>query len=268
MGYVMSKRIDKIKRQIESRRREAQGKGARKERERSAPLFYDRHDESRDGPDFYVFQEKKKIGTDEKWKQKDWFLMRSLIAVVLFLLVAIMFNSGMPQLESARQVVKQSYEQEFQFAAIADWYENQFGRPLALLPMSMDVALEDTEEAPPVAYAVPATGQIREDFKQNGTGILVETEIGANVEAVKSGLVIFVGEEERLGRTVAIQHYDGGQSWYGMLETVDVKLYDHIEAGKPVGRVSASEGAEKGIYYLSIKEGEDYIDPNDVISFE
>ncbi|OLO40666.1 peptidase M23 [Alkalihalophilus pseudofirmus] len=262
----MSKRIDKIKKQIESRRREVQGKGARKERERSAPLFYDRHDESRDEPDFYVFQEKKEVSQD-RWKQKDWFLMRSLIAVALFLVIAIMFNSGMPQLESVRQVVKQSYEQEFQFAAISNWYENQFGRPLALLPMSMDVALEDTNEAPPVAYAVPATGQIRENFEQNGTGILVETAKDANVEAVKSGLVIFVGEEERLGRTVAIQHYDGGQSWYGMLETVEVKLYDHIEAGKPVGKVSSGE-ENKGIYYLSIKEGEDYIDPNDVISFE
>ncbi|WP_209121969.1 M23 family metallopeptidase [Alkalihalobacillus sp. BA299] len=261
----MSKRIDKIRKQIESRRREAQGKGARKER--SAPLLLDRHDESRDEPDFYIFQEKKESPNDQ-WQQKDWFLMRSLFAVVVFLVIAIMFNSSLAQLEGAKQVVKQSYEQEFQFATVANWYEKQFGRPLALLPMSMDVALEDTEDTPPVAYAVPATGQIRENFQENGTGILVETEIDANVEAVKSGLVIFVGDEERLGLTVAIQHYDGGQSWYGMLKEVDVKLYDHIEAGKPVGKVSVSEEVGKGIYYLSIKEGEDYIDPNDVISFE
>lgn len=261
----MSKKLDKIRKKIESRRREIHGKGYK--RERSAPMLFNRHDEAREEPDFYLYQEREETEKG-KWLEKDWFIMRTLIAITVFFVVAIVFNSGLSQLEGARQFVKNSYEQEIQFTAVADWYENQFGRPLALLPMGTNVAMEDTEQMPEVAYAVPATGSIMEDFSQNGKGVLVETEAGAVVEAVKSGMVVQVGEDETIGKTVVIRHYDGGEAWYGMLDKVEVNLYDHVDHGTTVGKVSDNDQVNKGIYYFALKEGENYIDPSEVISFD
>ncbi|WP_054635053.1 peptidoglycan DD-metalloendopeptidase family protein [Thalassobacillus sp. C254] len=65
-----------------------------------------------------------------------------------------------------------------------------------------------------------------------------------------------------------MQHYDGGESWYGMLEEVEVKLYDHIQAGENIGQVNTQEGSESGIFYFALKEEDQYIDPSEVISFD
>jgi stage IV sporulation protein FA len=47
-----------------------------------------------------------------------------------------------------------------------------------------------------------------------------------------------------------------------------VKLYDFIEAGKEVGKAMNNEEGTKGIFYLAIKQGDHFIDPIQVISFE
>lgn len=266
MGEEMDKRLEKVRRKIENRRRDAHGNVKRKER--SAPLIYDRHDEARDEPDFYVYQEKQE-DKQERLFNKEWFMLRSMIAVLLFLGTAILFSNQSQALDGARTFIQNSYEQELQFSAIANWYENQFGRPLALLPYENDMALHDVEETPQLAYAVPASGVVTESFQQNGRGILVETGKDKKVEAVKSGVVIFVGEEDNLGKTIGIRHYDDeGESWYGMLSDVDVQLYDTVTSGSEIGKVSSNEQAEKGIYYFALKQGDKYIDPIDVISFD
>lgn len=259
----MGKNIDKIRKKIASRRRSLQGRAIR--RERSASQFFSRHDEARDEPDFYYYQDR----NDRKlsWEEKDSFLLRTMIAIVVFFAVAILFQNGSTKLESARQFISEAYQKEFNFAAISHWYESQFGRPLALIPREHDIAIGDVESNPDIAYAVPANGQIRESFEQNGKGILIETE-EEYVEAVRSGFVISVGQQENSGKTIGIEHYDGSESWYGMLSEVEVKLYDHIEVGKPVGKVTVNEETGKGIFYFSIKQGDDYINPNDVISFD
>lgn len=260
----MGNNINKIKKKIASRRKNLHRQTANKDR--IASQFFPRHDEARDEPDFYLYNDTR--SNEINWKEKNSLLLRSLIAVVLFFLIAILFQNSSPKFEEARNLVKQAYDLEFNFAAISNWYENQFGRPLALVPRDSQMALGDKTEDAQTVYAVPASGQIRESFEQNGKGVLIETEGGAYVEAVRSGFVISVGQQENIGKTIVIEHNDGTESWYGMLSDVEVKLYDHVEVGNPVGKVTVNEETGKGIFYFSIKQGDDYINPNDVISFE
>jgi len=234
-------------------------------KEKRMPLVFGRHEEARDEPDFYFYQDGQE-GT--KGFSADGFVLKTFIAAALFFATAILFQNEWKQVEPVRQFVKDSYETEFQFATIANWYENQFGRPLALIPFETNMALGELENAPELAYAVPASGTIAESFETNGTGIIVKTEPKASVEAAKAGFVFFIGEEEEIGKAVGVQHYDGGESWYGMLENIDVKLYDHIEIGTKVGTVSLDKKEGTGMYYFALKQGETYIDPIDVISFE
>ncbi|ADC48617.1 inhibitor of SpoIVFB [Alkalihalophilus pseudofirmus OF4] len=265
----MSKQLNKVKKRLESRRREIQGNV--KQRERTAPMLVHKHEDAREEPDFYVEPGSFK-STPPLKKGQDHFLIRAMLSVCIFLIIAIMFKTGAPQFEGVRQFVKGSYEQEFQFAAVANWYENQFGRPLALLPEPRDVALGDVNEEEPEAemvYAVPASGQISEGFEQNGRGVYIETGANTSIEAAKGGYVITVGgiDDEEIGKAVVVQHYDGTESIYGLLNDIHVNMYDHIQAGHEIGTVSTNEEG-RGVYYFALKQGDQYIDPSDVISFE
>ncbi|WNF35908.1 M23 family metallopeptidase [Bacillaceae bacterium IKA-2] len=261
----MANKIDNIRRQIEARRKKI-GSTKVKKNLRSQPEYYQSQEEFRDEPEYY-FPSSKEIGKpEEKFIRKDILVLQLLAAVCLFLIVGILFKTDSPQLEGARQFVSTSFEEEFQFATVANWYESQFGRPLALLPTTTNLALEDFNKDIDLAYAVPATGRIAKNFAEDGKGVIVETVANKNVEVAKSGMVRFVAEEENLGKTVIVAHYDGGESWYAMLDHVEVKLYDHIEAGSIIGTVSLK--GDNGFYYFALKEGETFINPIDVISFE
>lgn len=260
-------KVDKIRRKIEARRKKFNSTSTIvRNKQRSQPQYYPSHEEFRGEPDYYFPGTKEIDQSEENFFRKDILVLQLLAAVCLFLVVGILFQTESPQFEGARQFVSSSFEEEFQFATVANWYENQFGKPLALLPTTTNLALEDFNNEIDIAYAVPATGRVARSFEQDGKGVIVETNSNANVEVAKSGMVRFVAEEENLGKTVIVAHYDGGESWYAMLEQVDVKLYDHIEVGHKIGTVSLKEN--KGFYYFALKEGETFINPIDVISFE
>ncbi|WP_332689487.1 M23 family metallopeptidase [Halalkalibacter lacteus] len=264
----MSKNLNKVRRQLDTKRRQINQNV--KQRERTVPMFMNRHEDAREEPDFYVPPNENNSALPQA-KKGDFFLFRVMAAICIFLMTAILFQSSVPQAEGVKQFVKQSYEQEFQFVAVANWYENQFGRPLALIPMNQDVAQGNPNEQVEMAYALPASGTISQDFEHNGKGILVETGMNAEVEAVKGGQVIKVGKDESdesLGKTVTVQHYDGTESLYGMLDNIEVNLYDHIQAGYAIGKVSMSEEAEKGIFYFALKKDDQYINPSEVIPFD
>lgn len=261
----MANRVEEIRRKIEARRRKFNSKKVRKT-QRSQPQYYPTHEESRDESDYYLPSSKEIDQPEEKFFRKDILILQLLAAVCLFLIVGILFKTDSPQFNGARQFISTSFEEEFQFATVANWYESQFGRPLALLPTTTNLAQEDFNSELDLVYALPASGRIAKSFAEDGKGVIVETIANTEVEVAKSGIVRFVAEEENLGKTVIVAHYDGGESWYAMLDHVDVKLYDHIEAGSKIGTVSLKEN--KGVYYFALKEGETFINPIEVISFE
>ncbi len=195
--------------------------------------------------------------------KKETFLLKVLASGIMVLMTAIMFKSPSTAFEEARAVVHKTMENDFQFAAVSTWYEDQFGKPLALLP---DSGKQEVKEE--TAISMPATGKVVENFKTNGQGIMLETGLGEEVGAMKGGLVIFAGEKDDLGNTVVIQHADKSESWYGHLEAIDVKQYEKVEKGVAVGKVSAAEDEASGEFYFAIKMGEEFVDPVQVISFD
>ncbi|MGE7779509.1 peptidoglycan DD-metalloendopeptidase family protein [Peribacillus sp. NPDC097264] len=196
--------------------------------------------------------------------KKEYFFLKILVSICLFLVVAVMFKHPSVRLDSARSFVTENMNQEFQFASVSSWYENAFGKPIAFLPTESTTETADSGEE----YAMPASGEITQTFEANGEGIIMETSLGSKVEAINEGVVIFAGEKEGIGKTVVIQHANKSESWYGQLEKIDVKLYDLVREGKEVGQVTVSEDGSKGRFYLAIKENDAFIDPKKVISFD
>ncbi|RDU35118.1 M23 family peptidase [Neobacillus piezotolerans] len=194
--------------------------------------------------------------------RKEVFFLKLLSSAVLFLAIAIAFRSESPALEPVKNLVVKGLSQDFQFAWASKWYEDTFGKPLALLPEAQE------ESGSRQDFSVPALGKILENFEKNGQGIMIETEKEAPIEAINAGFVTFAGIKEGIGKTVVVQHADKTESWYGNLDAIEVGLYDYIDKKKVIGTVGPGSDELKGEFYFAIKKGGDFIDPIQVIRFE
>ncbi|MHC0037487.1 peptidoglycan DD-metalloendopeptidase family protein [Pseudoneobacillus sp. C159] len=197
---------------------------------------------------------------------KELFIFKILASVSLVLIVGILFKNDNPKLDQARAVVENTMETSFQFAAVSDWYESKFGKPLALLPMIKDEPKPNNNDGP--QYALPASGRIIEDFAKNGQGIMIETGKEASVEALHGGIVTFAGMKEGFGKTVVVQNSDESETWYGNLATVEVSLFKFIDKGTKLGVATSTEDGLKSSFYLAVKKNHQFIDPSQVIRFE
>ncbi|WP_240374731.1 peptidoglycan DD-metalloendopeptidase family protein [Bacillus piscicola] len=263
----MAKNINKVRKKIEQKRR-------KHELTRSKEVnygYYPHHvDAPYHEPEFYKWQEHEKMQDRpvRKEKERGAWVLQGLIAATLFLLIGILFQSNHPAYEGAREFVRTSFAEEFPFAKATAWYEERFGSPLAFLPFqqSLDqpVNQEPLETAKPAA--IPVTGTVAESFSENGKGIILDTGAKETVEAIKGGVIIHAGPHEEWGLAVAVQHYEGGVAWYGMLNETEVKLYDHVSTGTTIGKVDADEETKR--FSLAIKDQDQYIDPASVITFE
>jgi stage IV sporulation protein FA len=263
----MSKRADDIRKRIAKRKRERQQTSYNQSpRKKQLQPNYFVKDEERYG--VAPFDSYEGGGSNQHpLFHKEWFMFKVLGAACLLLLVAIMFKDGSPRFETARDFVAKTMESEFQFAAVTEWYEGQFGRPLALLP-STNEKENASENAPNYALPVLST-RILENFEKNGQGIMIETGNNSQAEAIYEGTVEYIGTKSEIGGiTVVIQHSDGTESWYGNLEATDVLLYDYIEQGTKIGTVTESSDGVNGMFYFAIKKGDSFIDPIQVINFE
>jgi stage IV sporulation protein FA len=202
--------------------------------------------------------------------KKEVFFFKILASVLLFLGVAILFRNHTAKLEPARDFITSQMDKDFKFAVVSNWYEEKFGKPLALLPFTNDKSSDNKTVAENQNFSVPAMGKILENFEKNGQGIMIETGKGAAVQAINDGLVTFAGVKDGIGKTVIIQHADKSETWYGNLDEVRVKLYEYVGKREVVGTVSTSadEDKTKGKYYFAIKKDDNFIDPIQVIRFE
>lgn len=66
----------------------------------------------------------------------------------------------------------------------------------------------------------------------------ISFESNSVVNAIQSGIVVFIGEKDNFGSTVIVQGVDDVDVWYGNLDNVNVKLYDYIEKNNLIGDVN------------------------------
>ncbi len=264
----MSHRADEVRKRIAKRKRErGLPSGNGEEKSKRTSLFIS--DEERYGgvysPPTYEGGPGKNNGAHPLFRT-EVFMFKILFSAVLVLLSAIVFKNGSPMFDQAKKAVHYSLEEEFQFATVSKWYRDQFGEPLALFNTNSSDSKETESDTQVAELAVPASGKVLESFKDNGQGIMVETN-RPSVEAMNEGIIIEAGEKEDTGLTIVLQHSDGTKSWYGNLDKIDVPLYDFVEKGKELGKIKLSDN-QKGTYYFAIKKGDSFIDPIQVIQFE
>lgn len=261
----MSHRADEVRKRIAKRKRE-KGFSNDKEVSKQTSLFLG--DEEKYGvysPPTYEAGPGNDKGGHPLFST-EVFIFKLLLSAVIVLIAAIAFKNGAPIFNEVRSAITYSLEEEFQFAAVSKWYEEQFGEPLALFEPKAEESENSQNANGSDQLAAPASGKVLESFEDNGQGIMVETDL-PSVEAMNEGIIIEAGEKADTGLTIVLQHADGTKSWYGNLDKIDVALYDFVEKGKELGKIKLSEN-QKGTYYFAIKKGDDFIDPNQVIQFE
>lgn len=261
--------VDDVKRRIAKRKKEHSSIGGSPTIPRRSVYPLPKDEERYGEAPFYDYEP----GSNSKHPvfRTEFIILQVLLAVSLFLIVGILYKDSSPRWDKARVFVGETMEKEFQFAAVKDWYENQFGQPVALLPDTNKEQIpniNDQSEDTQHVYAVPAAGRVLEPFTKERQGIMVETGRDSFVEAIDDGIVIDVGVKDDIGKTVVVQHSDGSETWYGNLNSINVKLYDFVKSRTQLGQVTNTEGGQAGTFYFAIKEGDAFIDPIQVINFD
>ena len=56
------------------------------------------------------------------------------------------------------------------------------------------------------------------------------------VKAIDSGIVVFIGDKDKYGKTVIVQQVNGVDVFYGNVNS-SVNMYDYVEKGSLIGEV-------------------------------
>lgn len=251
----LNRKIENIRKEIHQRRKQY----LRKRMSSFEPPIYEEEDEFTTS----VYEPHEPEEWHPLWNREK-FLFKTLSAALLFLIIAIIFQSPAPRMLPVKETIKNTMNQEFQFTVVAEWYEKQFGQPLVLFPSQLKPDDSTVENQ----YALPVTGIVIEPFTEENLGVIFQTSIGEEVEAMSEGTVIFAGKKDDLGNTVIIQHADYTESWYGNLEEITVKPREKVKAGHIIGVVSTSEDKKTGEFYFAIKQRDEFVDPIQVMKIE
>lgn len=186
------------------------------------------------------------------------YFYKLLISVGLFLFSFITFKTNIIPFEKPKQLLYYALNEEFPFATVHDWYVNYLGIPLSLVPQDKVISPVTNGQ-----FNTPITGEVVESFSTNGAGIMISPENKSYVHAMNKGIVIFAGSTSDTDKTIVIQHPNRTETTYGMLSTIDVHLYQLVEANEVIGTKTPTDESET--VFFSIEKENSYIDPAKVI---
>lgn len=189
----------------------------------------------------------------KKSKMVPGFILKGILASILFLGTAILLQTNNEILQKPKVVASNLLMNEFPFAKANLWYQETFGTPLALTP-EKDIVTPDK-----TAMALPVSGSISESFQANGEGVLITPEGKSNVSTLRAGVVIFAGSDPETNKTIVVQHADGSNSTYGFLSSTNVHLYQFVEGDQMIGEFVPTKESKN--VYFAIEKNDEFMDP-------
>lgn len=163
------------------------------------------------------------------------FITRVLIVVIIFLVGMILVKSNS---KAKNSILKQVYDTNFKFTKVKEIYQKYFGNILSIDKL----ALEDKQ-----VFQEELTYQKSKSYLD---GVKLQVNDNYMVPALKSGIVIFMGEKEGYGNTIVIEQIDGIDVYYSNISSDGIKLYDYVEKGKLLG-----EAEDNQLYLVFQKDG-------------
>jgi stage IV sporulation protein FA len=197
------------------------------------------------------------------------FVVKMVIAVVLFVSASVVYRLEAPWAKEVRQFVAGALTEDMDFSRAASWYEKTFSGAPSLLP-----AFGSKQEAAKVQgniaqnrFVLPVKGAVQQAFTDKQEGIWLSTRADAQTAAMDEGRIEFAGEKTDTGHTLIIRHANGYRTTYGGLKPTKWEAGDWVKAGEVIGTASLDDNG-KGAVYLAVMKDERYINPLDVVSFD
>lgn len=194
--------------------------------------------------------------------------IQTLLAVVLFVAAILASYVEHPIVEQSKGWLKQELNRSLDFVAFAAWYDELFEGSPAFIPRfgnKSELALAKQAGTEAVAVAPVEQGVLLHSFAELLNGVEIAGSKQAEVKAIEKGRVILVPEQQN---SVIIQHANERISIYTRLNEVKVEVSDWVEAGTVIGRLAPIAGEDYSVLFLAMKQGEQYIDPLEVITLE
>ncbi|GGF06835.1 hypothetical protein GCM10010954_01630 [Halobacillus andaensis] len=247
----MRKNIHNVRKNIADRKRK---KVVHSDHRKKSPVFSAPQDEEMHGYPPLVVTEKLKSNSK---KTSSVIRVQALASILFFVAVLVSEQSSVAIAEKPREWVSSQLQEEFPFAKVTAWYSERFGGALQLVEPKNGESAEE--------IALPVNGVVTQPFEHHGRGVIMSTEQGEQVKAVKGGTVIFAGNDPETDKTIIIQHEDDTNTTYGYLSTIDVHLYEHIPSQETIGTLDNKEENE---FFFAVEKDKQYLDPIEVIKVD
>ncbi|RAW10317.1 M23 family peptidase [Paenibacillus taichungensis] len=200
------------------------------------------------------------------------FVKRTVVSILLFGAVWGLFQLNTSWTAPAKTVIADVLHRDMDFAYAAAWYERHFGGTPSFLPVLGHTT--DAVNGSGIRHLLgkPISGTVVQPFALSMKGIEIVPEAGGTglVQVVSSdaGRVLQVLDDPENGTTVVIQHSGQVTAIYGRLNESEVQVNDWVEAGDAVGSLKENGKDQPATLYFAVKEGEQYVDPAEVVALD
>lgn len=201
-------------------------------------------------------------------------LMRRFAASVLvFGAVWGIFSIDEPWALRAQGYIVEGLSREMNFQAAQAWYEEYFGGTPSFIPIFGQSDQNSTKVNASANLVSPLDGQLVQSFAIDLRGVLIvpngDSLYSREVKSVETGRVLEVKNLQDSSVTVTIQHTGERTAQYSRLSSSDLKVNDWVQGGDVVGTLPLiqSNGEQPALYFM-LKNGDNSVDPTEVISFD
>ena len=191
---------------------------------------------------------KSNIKKDEK-KEKSMIskflfsvLIKTLVVVAIFLCTLIYIKKDDKNKENIKKIV---YQNSLSFAKIYNVYKKYLGDVIPFKNTFKEDAKKVSQDK--ITY---------EKIEKDGNGYILTVSQVYPVSSIKSGIIVELRKDDKYNNIIKIQDKNGLNITYGLLDEVDVKLYDYVEKGQLLGKCTKKLYLifEKDSKYLSYEE--------------
>ena len=165
------------------------------------------------------------------------FVTRCLVCVILFLVISIICNFSDKNLLWFKNNM---YDNNINFTFFNKIYKKYINKYLPFDLYDEKIVMTDK-----FVYS---------DKEKYLNGVKLNVGKNYNMKSLCGGIVVYIGDKEKLGNTVIIQGTDGVDYWYSNLDNLSVKLYDYIEKDVLIGNTK-----NEYVYLTFLKDGK-YLD--------
>lgn len=189
----------------------------------------------------YKCLEKLGINSSKEGKKNGGKVIRfinKVLMAILFGMISLIVMEYSPKFKSFMQ--EEVLGKNISFAFLGNLYNKYFGK---VLPEDKNNVIQVFNEK--ISY-------INKEKYQDGSKLTVSNNY--LVPVIESGIVVFIGDKEGIGKVITIEGEDNSTITYGNIKNTNLKLYDYVNKGMFLGEVDGN------ILYVTILRNGEYQD--------